>query len=213
MNNSNKKIKILVTDDHQVLRHGLIDILKYVDKFEIVGQASNGKETLAVLEEYAVDIILLDIEMPVMNGTETLEHVKNKYPETKVIMFSTHHSMGYENYFLKSGAEAYLVKNVEFELICNTILNVYTKGSKAINNDTVNGEISDEHLQQSLSGIEQDVLKLICKNHKGDEICKSLDISKNTLKYYRKSIYSKTRTSSLSELIIYAIKQGLISIN
>jgi|JI10StandDraft_1071094.scaffolds.fasta_scaffold34626_2 DNA-binding NarL/FixJ family response regulator len=212
MNNKENKIKILVVDDHQVLRKGLISLLHCNEDFQVVQEASNGLEALTLLEDYFIDIVLLDIEMPVMNGRETLMNIKKKFPKVKVVMFSSHDEVGLINHFIQLGADAYLVKNSAFENICETITTVVNDSQNVKLNGSVKVDISDQHLQLALTDIELKVLKLICTNYNGDAISKSLDISKNTLKYYRKSIYSKTRTSSLSELIVYAIKQGIITI-
>lgn len=212
MTSSHSKIKILITDDHQVLRQGLINLLHCDDNLQVIGEASNGVEALKFLSEYSVDVVFLDIEMPVMNGRETLINIKKKYSSVKVIMFTTHGELGLSDFYLNSGADAYLVKNSSFEKICDTILHVLSDNNHKKINDTALIKISDEHLQLALTEIELKVLKLICDNNNGDSICKNLGISSNTLKYYRKSIYSKTRTNSLSELIIYAIKQGVINI-
>ena len=212
MTNKENKIKILVVDDHQVLRKGLISLLHCNEDFQVVQEASNGLEALTLLEDYFIDIVLLDIEMPVMNGRETLINIKKKFPKVKVAMFSTHNEVGLINHFIELGADAYLPKNSSFEDISETITNVVDGSQNVKLNGTVKADISDQHLQLALTDIELKVLKLICANFNGDAISKNLDISKNTLKYYRKSIYSKTRTSSLSELIVYAIKQGIITI-
>lgn len=212
MTNKENKIKILVVDDHQVLRKGLISLLHCNEDFQVVQEASNGLEALTLVEDYFIDIVLLDIEMPVMNGRETLINIKKKFPKVKVVMFSTHDQVGLINNFIGLGADAYLVKNSSFENICETITNVVNDSQNVKLNGTVKADISDQHLQLALTEIELKVLKLICTNNNGDAISKNLDISKNTLKYYRKSIYSKTRTSSLSELIVYAIKQGIITV-
>lgn len=212
MDTSRTKIKILVTDDHQVLRQGLINLLNCNDNFQVVQEAANGKEALKLLGEYYVDVVLLDVEMPVMNGRETLIQIKKKFPLVRVVMFTSHQEIFLRDFYLNLGADAYLVKNSSFEQISEIIINVVSGSNNKKINITAKSKISDEHLQLALSEIELKVLKLICQNNNGDAICKSLDISKNTLKYYRKSIYSKTRTSSLSELIIYTIKQGIITV-
>ncbi|MBK8368161.1 MAG: response regulator transcription factor [Bacteroidetes bacterium] len=212
MTNKKNKIKILVVDDHQVLRKGLINLLHCNEDFQVVQEASNGLEALTLLEDYFIDIVLLDIEMPVMNGRETLINIKKKFPKVKVVMFSTHDEAGLINHFIGLGADAYLVKNSSFENICETITKVVNDSQNIKLNGTVKADISDQHLQLALTDIELKVLKLICANYNGEAISKNLDISQNTLKYYRKSIYSKTCTSSLSELIVYAIKQGIITV-
>ena len=212
MTNRENKIKILVVDDHQVLRKGLINLLHCNEDFQVVKEVSHGMEALAILEDYFIDIVLLDIEMPVMNGRETLVNIKKKFPKVKVVMFSSHDEVGLINHFIELGADAYLVKNSSFENISETITNVVNDSHNKKINSTIKADISDQYLQLALTEIELKVLKLICANNNGNAISKNLDISSNTLKYYRKSIYSKTRTSSLSELIVYAIKQGIITI-
>lgn len=100
MNSSIKKIRILVVDDHHVLRQGLIGLLNCNETFEVIGDVSNGKEALAFLEDYEVDITLLDIEMSKMNGLETLISIKKKFPLVKVIMVTSHDEIGMKNHFI-----------------------------------------------------------------------------------------------------------------
>lgn len=204
------KIKILVIDDHQVLRHGIINLLHCVDNFQVVQEASNGKIALELLEEYFVDVVLLDVEMPIMNGTETLIHIKKKFPFVKVIMFTSHQELFLSNYYLNLGADAFLVKNSSFEKISETIINVASGLHNKNRDETTEIKVSDEFLQLALSEIEKKIVLLLCESHNNRTISETLSISENTVKYHRKNIYSKTRTKSLSELIVYAIKQGII---
>lgn len=206
------KIKILVIDDHQALRHGLISLLHCVDNFQVVQEAPNGKIALELLKEYFVDVALLDVEMPVMNGTETLMHIKKKFPDVKVIMFTSHQELFLGNYYLNLGADAFLVKNSSFEQISETIVNV-ASGLHNKNTDEITEiKVSGEFLQLALTEIEKKIVKLLCESHNNRTISETLGISENTVKYHRKNIYSKTRTKSLSELIVYAIKQGIITV-
>ena len=210
MESTHAKIKILVIDDHQVLRHGIINLLHCNDNFQVVQEAANGKEALELLEEYFVDVILLDVEMPVMNGTETLIQIKKRFPLVKVIMFTSHQELFLSNYYLNLGSDAFLVKNSSFEKICETIINVASGLYNKNTDETAEIKVSDEFLQLSLSEIEKKIVILLCESHNNRTISETLNISENTVKYHRKNIYSKTRTKSLSELIVYAIKQGII---
>lgn len=210
MDNIKNKIKILVIDDHQVVRHGIINLLHCNDNFQVVQEAANGKEALELLEEYFVDVILLDVEMPVMNGTETLIQIKKRFPLVKVIMFTSHQEIFLSEYYLNLGADAYLVKNSSFEQINDTITNVVNGLHDKKINDTSEIKVSGEFLQLSLSEIEKKIVILLCESYNNRTISETLSISENTVKYHRKNIYSKTRTKSLSELIVYAIKQGII---
>ena len=213
MKNYNSKIRILVADDHKVLRRGLIDVLEEEENFEIVGEASNGAQVLLFLEEYTADIILLDVEMPIMNGNETLRNIRARYPNIKVIMFTMHHTLGYENHFMKLGASAYLAKNSDFEVISDTINKVWYNDYNSEFDKSENSTISDEHLQLALTEIEGRIVTLLCAGENNRTISATLNLSENTIKYHRKNIYSKTKTETLSELILYAYKQGLISLN
>ena len=213
MNSSIKKIKILVVDDHHLLRRAFIGLLHCNETFEVIGDASNGKEALAFLEDYEVDITLLDIEMPEMNGLEALISIKKKFPQVKVVMFTTYDEIGMKNYFIEQGADAYLAKNASFEDLCDTITKVVTVSYEKDIIDITKTNVSDEFLQLALSEIEKKIVILLCESHNNRTISDTLNMSENTVKYHRKNIYSKTRTKSLSELVVYAIKQGIIIIN
>ncbi|MES2514728.1 MAG: response regulator transcription factor [Bacteroidota bacterium] len=208
-----KKIKVMVVDDHKVLRHGVVDVLKNIEEIEVVCQAGNGKETLKVLEEYSVDVVLLDIQMPEMNGRETLIEIKKLYPNIKVLMFTMHMESWHSKHYLELGADGYLAKNTDVEIIGAKILEVHSKSKSKELNDTVNTIISDEHLRLALSDVENRILILLCESHSNRTISELIGISENTVKYHRKNIYSKTKCNSLIDLMVYALNQGVIKVS
>jgi DNA-binding NarL/FixJ family response regulator len=214
MNGSNKKIKILVADDHKLLRQGLVGLLETFENYEIIGQASNGHEVLAILEEYQPDVIILDIEMPLMNGREALTHINKKYPHIKVIMLTMYSGTYYETEYKSLGAYSFLPKNTSIEVLTEVIDSI--KSEKYFYHTPLHNnlkmELCSKHLQLALSEREKEVLKLICDNKSNHFISTSLNISENTIRYHRKNIYSKTRLNSITDLIKYAIKNGIIAV-
>ena len=213
MNGSDRKIKILVVDDHEVLRKGLIGLLHCNDMFSVIGEASDGNDALNFLEYYNVDIVLLDIEMAGMNGHETLINIKKKFPQVKVVMFTSHKEIGYSEYFTNIGADGFLVKNSSGEDIFDTIISIVDKKHSKKDLKISDLKISNMFLQTALNDIEKKIVVLLCEGCNNRIISKKLEMSENTVKYHRKNIYLKTRTKTLGELIIYAYKQGLIAVN
>ncbi len=204
----------MVVDDHDLLREGLITLLSAVMDFDVIGQTSNGKETLSFLEDYRPDVILLDVDMPIMNGRETLMKILSLYPHIKVIMLTMHGGMAYESTFMTLGSHSFLVKNTNSDEIIKAIRSVI-KGRYYYSTipQTINVEaICEKHLQLSLNEREREILEFICDNKTNKFISESLKLSENTIRYYRKNIYSKTRTNSITDLVKYSIRNGIISV-
>lgn len=208
----NNKIKILVVEDHHLVRQGIIAILKENLEIDIIGDVANGKEALSFLKSYKPDVVLMDVEMPIMNGKEALEHITKMYPQIKVIMLSMHKGYILEKEFMDLGAYSYLTK----QTIGNELLAVIKSVSKGRyyyftdKNNVHIGANCGKHLQLSLNEIEIEIVKLVCNDKNNIEISRALNISIHNIRYYRRTIYTKTRTSTIAGLVKYAIRNGII---
>lgn len=209
------KIKIMVVDDHVIFRQGLISLLQTIPDYEVIGEASNGKDALSFLTDYQPDVILLDVNMPVLNGREALITIKKLYPDIKVIMLTMHKEKIYENDYMQLGAHSFLVKETDIDEIVKAV-NSVTRGrnyySRSVH-DIYIANICDKQFQLSLSEREQEIVKLLCDNKNNSHISKSLNINLNTVRYYRRTIYSKTLTKSVTDLLKYAIRNGIIHLD
>lgn len=213
-----QQIKIGIADDHVILRQGLIAILKEYPHLDIVLDVNNGQELMLELEKQLPDIILLDIEMPIMNGKDTLELIQLKYPSIKVMMMSMYFNDSYIIEFIKNGACAFLPKNCDIDKLVDAINTVYERGHYY---DEKISEVIINVLKQlppihklipkklDLTNRELEIIELICSKKTNNEIANQLHLSVRTIEGHRYNISKKTNTTNALELIEYATKNNL----
>jgi DNA-binding NarL/FixJ family response regulator len=211
-----RKIRIVLAEDKTLMRKSLIALLNDYSRFEIVGEASNGKELIELLKKTDTDIVLLDIEMPVMNGTEALKIIRLRFPEMKVVMLSAHNDLYYVKDSLSNGARGYLPKDCLPEELINALESIQDKGfyledqiSKDLLHESVYGRSTISKIV--LSSREAEVLKELCSGHTEKEVGIKLNISPHTVHFHKMNIYSKTKSHNLAGIIKFAHDNGLIS--
>lgn len=211
-----EKITITIADDHVVFRQGLMALLKQLNNIKVINSVNNGKELIESLKLTRPDIVLMDIEMPVMNGRVTIEKLKQKYPDQKVIIMSMHFSDVYVYDFIKNGANGFLSKNCDIDKLVNTINTVYEKGicydgdiAGAMASLIKKQELNSKASIKSLSKRELEIIKLICEKKSITEIAEILSLSPRTIQVHRYNISKKTRTKSILDLVDYA-RQNLL---
>ncbi len=205
----------MIVDDHSLLREGFISMFKYNPDFEVIADAPNGHKAIIMLYKIKPDILLLDIDMPLMNGKETLEYVTKFYPKIKVVMLSMYSDYFYEKEYKALGACSFIAKGTEREDFFR-ILKEVSKGKyeRTLNEKReVIPEMNNRHLELALNYREQKIVQFVCNNLTSEEIAQQLKISVNTVRYYRKVISTKTLTTTVADLVKYAIRHGLISAN
>ena len=216
-----RQIQIALIEDHLSYRQGLISLLKDYEDIKVLFHAGNGKDGLNQLKRTMPDIVLLDIEMPLIQGDVFLDRVKLKYPDLKVIILTQHLKDSYILEFIKKGANAFLNKNSDIEKIVDAIYNVYDKGSYYDSTASVamanliksaplpsNGQNSSG---TTLSEREIEVLKFICAGLSNKAIAENLNLSVRTIEGHRFSILHKTNCKNALELSAYAVRNNLIS--
>lgn len=215
-----RKYTIIVVDDHTLFRNGLRILLDGIDGFAVAGEASNGEELLELLPTVQPDVILLDIEMPRMNGIQTAEEVLKRYPDMKIITLSMY---GDEDYYFKMvslGVKGFILKNSEIKEVVTAIETVVEGGSyfsqellfTLVSNlkSTPTG-VTDENSEE-LSQRESEILLHICRGESNSEIADALFISKRTVDKHRSNILAKTGCKNTANLVVYAIKNNLVEI-
>jgi DNA-binding NarL/FixJ family response regulator len=213
-------IKIILVDDHKLIIQAYATLLSEAPNLEIIGTASNGQEALELLRELKTDVVILDASMPVMNGYETLRAIRKMRSTAKVIILTMYTEPAFIFNYLVNGANAFLGKNCEQEELIRAINTVATEGyylsttvSKYITPATLQESgIRDNYQQIRLTERESDILKLICEDLPNDDIARKLNISANTIKFFRKNIYRKTNTNTTIGLIKYAIRHGILAV-
>ena len=212
-----EQIKIMLAEDHTLVREAFASAIDAETDFNVIGHASNGRELLDLIKADEPQLVLLDIDMPLMNGKQTLEIIKKRFPHIKVIMLSLHQEPGLMNEYMANGANGYLNKNVEIETLFEAIRTVYKDGTY-FNKELSMALLASVRMgpsffnEQSLTTKELVVLKEICEGKTNKHIADNLHISVNTVDFHRSNIYSKTKCHNIASLVKYAIKHELIRV-
>lgn len=212
-----EKIKILLVDDHTMVRAGLKALLERNENYNVVAEASNGKEALMVLAENEFDIVLTDISMPVMDGIELTKEILNIRPEVKIIALTMMDESRYIKQMLLAGASGYLLKNSSFDEI-NTAISEVLKGENyytpkitvTVMDFLIGKKKKDKRTDRfPLSDREKDVLHLIIKEFNNHEIAEKLFISPRTVEVHKRNLIDKTGSKSIAGLVLYAVNNQL----
>ncbi len=212
-----EKIRIIITDDHQLFRNGLKILLNAFPEFEVTGEASNGEEFLRVLKESPADIALMDINMPEMDGIEATRKGLKLCPDIDIIALSMY---GEEEYYYKmvdAGAKGFVLKDSDISEVKEAILTVI-KGGSYFSQELLYHVIQkikhreNESRSANLSRREKEILLKICEGLSNQEIADALFISKRTVDKHRANLLGKTNSKNTASLILFAIRNKLIEI-
>jgi DNA-binding NarL/FixJ family response regulator len=216
--------RILLADDHTILRDGIRALLSADADLDVVGEASNGTEVLSILETTQVDVVLMDVQMPVLDGFATVPELRQRFPEVKVLVLTMLDHENYVSRMFEAGAMGYVLKNAAISEITYAIRTVAAGNPflcteiglsmlyKAVNRtamahpDENGGPVSAE-----LTARELEVLKLIAEGMTNGEISDKLFTSKRTIETHRQNIIAKTQAKNTAALIKLAVSRGLIS--
>ncbi|MBN1112493.1 MAG: response regulator transcription factor [Bacteroidales bacterium] len=211
------KLKIFIVDDHNLFREGLLFLLSNSNLEADIYEAENGEQFLDKFQLINPDIILMDIEMPVINGiTATYEALKIN-PELKIIALSMYGNENYYTEMIDAGAKGFLLKNSKFDDVRNAILDVYS-GKNYFSPEILDGIIKNLNKKKykkanyNLSEREVEILYNICKGLSNHEIADNLFISKRTVDKHRENILLKTQSKNTAELVVYAIKNKIFEV-
>ena len=214
----NQAIKVAIADDHALFRAGVKTALSVKKDVELIAEADNGMQLLNLLKHVEPDVILLDIQMPIMDGIQTLPEIRKVHPHVKVIILSMHNDHSMISKLMEIGANSYLTKNSDSETIYQAIKTCYE--SEFFFNELTNkalltglrtkrpeiGAPADINLTEK----ELTVLKLMCEEKTTKEIADIVDISPRTVEAIRDKLKTKTGAKSMAGLVMYAVKNGII---
>jgi DNA-binding NarL/FixJ family response regulator len=215
-----KPIRILLADDHNVMRRGLRLLLESQPGFTVVAEAADGRVAVQQAQATKPDVVVLDIAMPHLNGTEAAQRIIESLPNTAVIMLSMHSDEGYVLRALRSGAKGYLVKDsAEGDLI--EAIKAVSQG-KAFFSPEVSKMLVDDYVREIrtrgvedsyelLTAREREILHLLAEGKSNKEIATLLQLSLFTVETHRRNLQEKLNLHSLAEVILYAVRKGLIS--
>ncbi len=222
-------IRLLIADDHVLLRQGLRMVLELNKAFEITDEASNGQETLAKTLMYKPDVLLLDLNMPIISGIEVTKQLQAAKSTTKIIVLTIHDDDNYIIEVLKYGVRGYLLKDVEKEVLEEAIKTVYNGGTyiypeiaEKLFGGLEMGEVPNyarmaekvwrERRSERLTPREMEVLQCIAKGFSNQEIAQALYVSEKTVKNHLTNIFRKINVSDRTQALLYALKNNLISV-
>jgi DNA-binding NarL/FixJ family response regulator len=206
------RIKVLLVDDHQIIVDGLKSLLKNTEEIVVAAEANNGREALRILEILEIDVVLMDIDMPVMNGIDTLKEINKRGAKVKVIILSMHQEAGMIKSLMNIGAHGYLLKSCAQDELINAILKV--AGGQHFFSPEVTLSLINTHQNtqqpELLTDRETEIVRLIAAGFSNKEIGDQLFISHRTVDTHRTNIMKKLDVNNIAGLISYAIKNGIV---
>jgi two-component system response regulator NreC len=212
------KVRVLIADDHTIVRSGVRLLLQAEPDIEVVGEALNGDEALALAESLQPDVVLMDIAMPDMDGLEATRQIKARFPDMHVLVLTMHRSDEYFFEMLKAGASGYVLKGAETNELIGAIRAVargevflYPTMAKQLLQDYLNRLKEGTGLPQpTLTPREREILRLLAEGYSNKEIAERLIVSPSTIHSHRTNLMRKLDLSSRHDLIRYARERGLI---
>jgi len=213
-------IRILLADDHVIFREGMRGLLEKEATMAVIGEASNGKDTVRLAQELHPDVVVMDITMPDLNGIDATRQVKKKAPQTKVLCLSMHSERNFVLAMFKAGAAGYLLKNCAFDELTRAIYAVFS--NKMYVSPQITHHVIDDSLSRSLetkvfstvlTPREREVLQLIAEGKSTKQIADLLHRGVKTVETHRRRIMQKLDIHSVAELTKYAISEGLTSLD
>lgn len=218
MTSNQLKRKIIIVDDHTLFRNGLRILLNNLENYHVIAEAANGKQFLDLLEKEVPDIVLMDINMPVMDGIEASSIAHEKYPGMKIITLSMY---GEEDYYYKmvnAGVKGFVLKNSDIKEV-KTALDVVFDGGSFFSSELLQTLVNSlkyspksNEFHAELSEREMEILILICQGMSNQEIADKLFISKRTVDKHRANILEKSESKNTAQLVVYAIKNRLVEL-
>ncbi len=217
-------IRVLIADDQALFRRGLYVVLGTEDGIDVVGEAENGEEAVAKTEEFAPDVVLMDVRMPKMNGIEAARKIREVAPTTKVLMLTVSDEEEDLYEAIKAGANGYLLKEISVEEVAEAIRDVVdgqsrispSMASKLLNEFNTLAKRADEKRQipgPTLTNRELEVLKLVAKGMSNREVAEELYISENTVKNHVRNILEKLHLHSRMEAVLYAMRERILDLD
>jgi len=216
-----KKIKVLIVDDHTLVRAGIRSLLALVEGIEVVGEASDGKEALLKIRHLMPDVVLMDLAMPVMGGLEATRRLRREFPGIKVLALTQYDDSEYVIPIIEAGACGFITKMSAFSELAAAIEAAY-RGESYLSSSAATALV-EEYQQKILAEGEQDpyqqltdrereVLKLVAEGHTSREIADILVVSPKTVEWYKSSLMHKLNLHSRTELIKFAIRKRVITL-
>jgi DNA-binding NarL/FixJ family response regulator len=215
-----QKYRVVIAEDHTILREGLKSLLSSSPDFEIIGEAGDGREAIRCVEKCKPNLILVDLSMPRMNGIDAIREIKRRFPETKILVLTVHKTEEYILATLKAGADGYVLKDATHAELMIAVKNVLSGKhyiSPGISEKVIEGYLEGRKTLktrtswETLTQREREILKLIAEGYKNKEIADYLCISPKTVEKHRANLMEKLDLHNVQALTAFAIEKGLVS--
>jgi DNA-binding NarL/FixJ family response regulator len=214
-----KNIKIILADDEELFRKGILFLLEREKNIEVIFEASNGLELIDYLKQNDnyPDIIMMDLKMPFLNGVEATKIIHKEFPVVKIIALTSYNTKSFIANMIDVGASSYLVKSASPKSMISTINEVYKKGFyyddivlEVIQDDILSKPSKNKFDEDYLTNREREVLELICQQYSTNEISQKLFISSRTVEGHRNNLLLKTESKNIAGLVVYAIQNKIV---
>ncbi|MBI5671447.1 MAG: response regulator transcription factor [Chloroflexi bacterium] len=210
---SHQPIRVLIADDHDLLRYGLATFMESCQDLELVGEAANGQEAVELCDRLKPDVVLMDLVMPEMDGQTATRIIRDKHPETQVIILTSFEDEERVYAAIQAGAISYLLKNLTMEAVASAIRAAYS-GKSTLSQEATQALININHRPSppdyQLTSREYEVLSLMVEGLSNVEIGQRMFISTSTVKKHIGNILAKLNTSSRTEAAVIAVRDGLV---
>ena len=214
----NKK-RVVIAEDHTILRAGLRALLSFQNDLEVVGEAGDGREAVRVIDKHVPDLLLIDLSMPKLNGIEAIKEIRGRHPQIKIIVLTVHKSEEYIVASLDAGANAYILKDASQNELLLAI--EYVMSGKVFLSPSISGKIVDFYLEHKnnkiinslkdvLTSREKEILKLIAEGFRNKDIADHLCISSKTVEKHRSNVMQKLDLRNTAALTAYAIEKRIV---
>lgn len=219
MRTEKETFRVLLADDHVLIRHGIKNIIKQDKKFQVVGEVSNGKELMTFLEGSDIDMIILDISMPGIGGMEAISLVKGKYPWIKILMLTMHKNKQYFYNAMAAGADGYLMKDdsdEELLIAIDKVLSGKSYISPYMADDFADDVITMYRTEkkspfQELTKREKEILQLVVQGYTSRKMAEHLNLSQRTIDHHRSNLLRKFNRKNSVDLVNYAVRNGFVT--
>ncbi len=213
-------IRIVLVEDHELVRAGFRSLIRDLPGMEIVGEAANGRQAMTVIGELLPDVVLMDITMPDLNGLNAVGQVSAEFPHVRVIMLSMHDNEEYLRQALQAGAAGYLLKDADQAELELAIRSVARGGSylspgvsRHVVNDYVRGHAREPNGFDPLTPRQLEIVQLIAEGHTNAEIARILDLSSKTVETHRAQLMARLQIHDVTGIVKYAVRMGLVSVD
>ena len=216
-----KQITIMIAEDHPVMRDGFASMLDKVENFKVIGIAENGEKLISLIKKTQPDIAFIDLQMPVLDGFDTIKILTKEFPNVKSIVYSSYNEKYLTTELIVLGARGYISKDIDFDEIVLMINKIQIEGfyfdaemSKLVINSSFKQKLNQLQISEiGFTKRELEVLELVCKEETNSKIADKLNISISTVDFHRRNILKKTKLSSAIGLVKFAIKSGIYNGN